>query len=243
MKITAVIPTRAGSERVKQKNIRKFGDTNLLRIKIEKIIELKRSGYIDSIILNSNCPLSWEIASEYNINIHKREEFYASSECPITEYWRDAARSISTDTLLLAQVTSPFISLDTYKRCIEMYKTGDYDSLMTVKKLNEYVWHNDKPLNYSWPDHPRSQDLQGNLFYLTFGVCIADKNKLITHGNLVGKNPHMYELEGIETVDIDTEFDFDLAQKIYKQSSEIYKAPLKLDSKPKEQEYFLGHEY
>ena len=52
--ITAVIPTRAGSERVKQKNIRKFGDTNLLRIKIEKIIELKQSGYIDSIILNSN---------------------------------------------------------------------------------------------------------------------------------------------------------------------------------------------
>ena len=149
MKITAVIPTRAGSERVKQKNIRKFGDTNLLRIKIEKIIELKRSGYIDSIILNSNCPLSWEIASEYNINIHKREELYASSECPIVEYWRDAARCINTDTLLLAQVTSPFISLETYKECIDIYRSGDYDSLMTIKKLNEYVWYNKKPLNYS----------------------------------------------------------------------------------------------
>ena len=223
MKITAVIPTRAGSERVKQKNTRQFADTSLLRIKIEKIIKLKESGYIDSIVLNSNCETSWGIASEYEIDIHKREEYYASYQCPIVEYWRDAARCIKTDTLLLAQVTSPFISISTYKKCIDLYRSGKYDSLMTIKERKEYGWYQGQSLNYSWPDHPRSQDLQGDLKYLTFGVCIADKKNLIEHGNLVGKKPYMYPLDGMEIVDIDTEFDFSLAENIYRQSSKIYK--------------------
>ena len=87
-KITAVIPTRAGSVRVKQKNIRKFGDSTLLNLKIEKIKELKKLGQIDDIILNSDCPVSWDIARDQRVEIHKREPYYASSECPITEYWK-----------------------------------------------------------------------------------------------------------------------------------------------------------
>ena len=60
--ITAVIPTRAGSERVKQKNTKKFANSNLLEIKINIIKSLLEEKLIDDIVLNSNCPASWEIA-------------------------------------------------------------------------------------------------------------------------------------------------------------------------------------
>ena len=41
--ITAVIPVRKGSQRVKNKNIRKFDRKNLLIYKIEKLKKLEKS--------------------------------------------------------------------------------------------------------------------------------------------------------------------------------------------------------
>ena len=223
--ITAVIPTRAGSERVKQKNTKKFANSNLLEIKINIIKSLLEEKLIDDIVLNSNCPASWEIAKKHDSRIHERDEYIASSECDIREYWKDAATHTDTDTMMLAQVTSPLISLETYRQCIHDYKQGDYDSLMTVRTLKEYLWRGWEGAahaqNYNWPQHPKSQDLPDDLYYLTFGVCIIDREFLLKHGNLVGKKPLMYPLEGVETVDIDTEEDFKLAEELYNKANPI----------------------
>jgi N-acylneuraminate cytidylyltransferase len=51
MKITAVIPIRSGSQRVKDKNLRPFGDTNLMRLKIDNLLQVPE---IDEIIVNTN---------------------------------------------------------------------------------------------------------------------------------------------------------------------------------------------
>jgi len=51
MKITAVIPIRTGSQRVKDKNLRPFGDTNLMELKIQNLLKVPE---LDSIIVNTN---------------------------------------------------------------------------------------------------------------------------------------------------------------------------------------------
>ncbi len=51
MKITAVIPIRSGSQRVKDKNLRRFGDTTLMELKIKKLLQVPE---LDSIIVNTN---------------------------------------------------------------------------------------------------------------------------------------------------------------------------------------------
>jgi N-acylneuraminate cytidylyltransferase len=51
MKITAVIPIRSGSQRVKDKNLRPFGDTNLMKLKIDNLLQVPE---IDEIIVNTN---------------------------------------------------------------------------------------------------------------------------------------------------------------------------------------------
>ena len=42
MDITGIIPVKANSERVKRKNIRKFGDTNLLKLKLSQLKKTKK---------------------------------------------------------------------------------------------------------------------------------------------------------------------------------------------------------
>lgn len=58
MKITAVIPIRSGSQRVKDKNLRKFGDTTLMELKIKNLMLVPE---IDQIIVNTNSEPAIEI--------------------------------------------------------------------------------------------------------------------------------------------------------------------------------------
>ena len=220
-RITAVIPTRSGSQRVKQKNIRTFADSNLLEIKIGSILKLKEEGLIDEVMINTNCPVSIEIAENYNIKYHVRDDANASSSADTREYWKDCARNIDTDVLLLAQVTSPFISHITYRECIAKYQQGDIDSIMTVKKLKDFIWVGGSSFNYDWPEMPNSQDLPDDIHILTFGIGLIGKEYLLEHGNLVGANPYFHEVTGVEAVDIDTEQDFDFAEELYKKMRNI----------------------
>ena len=57
-KVVAIIPTRKGSQRVKDKNTKRFGDTNLLEHKIKQLKKIKD---IDEIILTTDCEKSMEI--------------------------------------------------------------------------------------------------------------------------------------------------------------------------------------
>lgn len=51
MKITAVIPIRSGSQRVKDKNLRRFGDTTLMELKIKNLLRVPE---LDRVIVNTN---------------------------------------------------------------------------------------------------------------------------------------------------------------------------------------------
>ena len=51
MKVTAVIPVRSGSQRVKDKNLRPFAGTTLLENKIEVLQQVPE---LDAIIVNTN---------------------------------------------------------------------------------------------------------------------------------------------------------------------------------------------
>ena len=61
MKITAVIPIRCGSQRVKDKNLRAFADTNLMELKIKNLVQVPE---LTSIGVNTNSELGIEIVNK-----------------------------------------------------------------------------------------------------------------------------------------------------------------------------------
>ena len=68
-KITAIIPVREGSRRLKNKNIAPFAGTNLL---INKINQLKQVKEITNIVVSSDSELMLAMAKSQGVNIHKR---------------------------------------------------------------------------------------------------------------------------------------------------------------------------
>ncbi len=211
-RITAIVPVRKGSVRVKNKNLKPFAGKTLLQIKIE---QLKQVSSIDSIVVSSDCDDMLQLAASLGVDTHRRDEYYASSEATNSEFFEDLGRSIDGEYLMYSPVTCPLISLETYHDCIKTFKEdAEVTNLVTVSPVKHHLWLDGEPLNYDVENSPNSQDLP-DIYAVTYGVCIVSKEDMIGCRNVVTSNPTFKILDEIESVDIDTEFDFMVAEVIY----------------------------
>lgn len=215
MKITAVIPIRTGSQRVKDKNLRPFGDTNLMELKIKTLLQVPE---LTSIVVNTNSEEAISVVDKYyhGVKAHRREEYYASSQCSGSEFFRHLGEVTDTDIFVYCPCTSPFVKPETISQCINQYLSStDYDCIATVSSVKDFLWLDGKPINYDPSHAPNSQDLP-DVVALNFGVTVVKKEDLIRNSNIIGKKPQFVKTDDIEAIDIDTPLDFYIAEQLYK---------------------------
>ena len=135
-KLTAVVPVRAGSQRVKDKNIKPFANSNLLKIKLNI---LKSIPTIDEVIVNSDSDYMLDIGRECGVNTHKRQDYFASSECNNSEYFEHIAQVTNSDYIMYSPVTAPLVSKETYFSCIDKFMKSDIKNLVTVSDVKQEV--------------------------------------------------------------------------------------------------------
>lgn len=215
-KITAVIPVRKGSQRVKDKNLRPFAGTSLLEIKLNMLLKVPE---IDAIIVNTNSEAAIELVEEEysgtKVRYHRREEYYASSQCSGSEFFRHIAKVTDTDVFIYSPCTSPFVKPDTVSKCINQFlEHPEFDSLATVSPVKEFLWLNGKALNYDPLHAPNSQNLP-DIVAINFGTTVVNRETIIENSNIIGKNPQFVITDEIEAIDIDTPLDFYIAEQLY----------------------------
>ena len=105
-KIIAMVPVRAGSTRVQNKNTRKFADTNLLDLKLKVLKKVKG---ITQIIVSTDCEIAAAIANKQNVKIQWRNNYYAGSNITNDQHWLHIAKTTPGDIVFLAQVTIPLL--------------------------------------------------------------------------------------------------------------------------------------
>jgi CMP-N-acetylneuraminic acid synthetase len=212
MKITAVIPVRIGSERVKNKNLKSFGDTSLLELKIDNLLKVKK---FNEIIVNTDSADAIEIAKSKGVSYHRREDYYASSKCTNSEFLQHLGLVTETDIFAYCPCTTPFILPSTIEESIESFlDSNSFDCLATVSSVKEFLWLEGNPINYEREKQPNSQNLP-NIMALNFGLNLISRESLIKHKNIVGLNPLFKLTNEIEGLDIDTPLDFFLAEQMY----------------------------
>lgn len=214
-KVVAIIPVRAGSVRVKNKSIRNFDDTNLLNHKIKQLLNIKE---IDKIILTTDSDEAKKIGNSYGINVLDRSGYYSSSECNNSDFFKYIAEQTNEEDkyLIYTPVTSPFVKNETISEVITKFKENeDYDSVVPVETLKHHMWMDGKPLNYELSNAPNTQDLP-NIYALNYACSIISREEQIKYSSLCGKTPFFYPLTQFESIDIDTMYDFELAQLLYK---------------------------
>lgn len=212
--IKVLIPVRAGSVRVKNKNIKPFADSNLLTIKVE---QMKRIKGIDGVIVNSNSDEMLEIAAGLGAEAVKRDEYFASSTVCMNEVYKNMAENSDCDTIIFADATNPLIKDETIEHCIKAYfeNLDGYDSLTTVNEIKQFMWQDGKPINYDAANKPKSQDLP-DIVALNHAISIIPRKLMIEKMDIIGYKPNLFKIDSVEATDIDNEIDFEFAEFMYK---------------------------
>ena len=210
--INVLIAVRGGSKRVPKKNIRPFGDSSMLEL---KILQAMRLTEITDVVVTSEDEEMLGIARNLGATAMKRDPFYASDTVPMGDVYVHLASSLSCKDILWAPVTSPLVSDETMRNCIEIYKNNtECDSVVTTNLIKEYLWLDKEAINYDPKSHPRSQDLP-NIYALNFAVNILPRELMIKNKNVLGDNFYAYMLDEIEAIDVDTEYEFMIAKFLY----------------------------
>ena len=211
--LVAVIPVRKGSQRVKNKNFKKFSNKNLLYY---KIISLKKIKSLKKIIVNTDSEEAIKIAKSLKVDYFKREEYFASSKCSNSEFWKNVADKTRCEYIMFTNCTSPLVKVQTYEKLIKIFKKNKnkFDSFNTVTRVNEYLYLKKKPLNFSPSKTPNSQNLK-DILKLNFAINIISKEKMSNLKSIIGKKPFLYELDELEGFDIDTKLQFEFANFIF----------------------------
>lgn len=211
--ITSVIPVRAGSKRLPNKNILPFGDSNLL---VHKIRQLKEVKNIDSIVVSSDSDIMLEMAEKEGVLTHKRDEQFCDDT---TLPHRHVALNVSGEHILWAVCVCPLLEPKSYEKAIDKYKEmvirkKEYDSLVSVRLFKEYLWNENRPLNYELgAGHVISQNLP-DWYIVTNGIYMLPRETMINKNYFLGDNPYKYIVSKFEAVDIDDREDFEVARAL-----------------------------
>lgn len=223
-KISFFLPTRKGSERVKNKNTRDFAGVSggILKIKLEQLLQVDS---IDDIVVSTNDPDTVVVANSFNspkIRIIERPEHLCLSSTNIEEFITYIPSIIEAEHVFWVHATAPFVTADDYEVALKKYwevlESKDFDSLVSVTKIQQFLWDAEinRCINHdrSVVKWPRTQDLKP-LYEINHAFYINSVDNYRKYSDRIGLNPDLYELDKIKSFDIDWEDDFKIAEVIY----------------------------
>lgn len=237
MSITAIIPVREGSRRLKNKNIAPFAGSNLLLFKIS---QLKQVSQIDRIVVSSDSDRMLAMAKQAGVYTHKRAPEYCDEKTKtFGEVVAHICANVPGDDILWATCTSPLVFPKLYGEAIDLYYNKalphGFDSLVSMEMFKRYLWDDRGPINYELGvKHVPSQQLPP-LYYVTDGILLAPREKMIQWKYFHGPNPYRFILNKRSSVDIDDGLDLACARAWLDMEESVSQIePYCLDASPDE---------
>ena len=113
MKILAIIPARAGSKGIPNKNIRIIGGHPLIYYSIKNALS---SQYITDVIVTTDSPEVKIIATQMGASVRWRDERLCGDAVTLDAVIDDAIdRTVPWDYVITMQPTSPTLTIKTFK--------------------------------------------------------------------------------------------------------------------------------
>ena len=227
MKKIALIPSRSGSKRIKNKNIRNFCGHPLMAYTIEAAIKSK---VFDDIIIATDSKKYAEIAKYYGAEVpFLRKAEISGDQSPDLDWVEFMMNGLERmgkkyDIFSILRPTSPFRMDTTIKKAFDLFLANkDFDSLRAIEKCNQHpgkMWIKNKknlnPLlpfyNKNIPWHSSQYDSLPEIFIQNASLEISWTKSLIENKSISGNKILGYETEGYEGFDINNIEDFYLAE-------------------------------
>ena len=197
MKIAAIIPARGGSKGIPRKNLQDLLGEPLIG---RKILQAQHSR-CNEVWVSTEDPEITEISLRYGANIINRPKHLSLDDTSTQETMLHALNYLNyedNDILVLLQVTSPLLKLQSINLCIEkLLSNSHFNSVITIKEGHPFMW----------------ETLDGNFW--NPGGCYAIRvSALRDQRNIYPEPTGMIKVDLLESIDIDSHEDLEIVRKV-----------------------------
>ena len=213
-KLVALLPIKANSERVNGKNFRSFNGKPLFRWILDTLLSLND---IEKIVINTDARdllVCNGLQESERIIIRDRKPELCGDYTDMNLILADDIDSVRSDLYLMTHTTNPLLSAATIKMALNKLrenKKNSYDSLFSVNRFQSRFYFSDgRPVNHDANNLIPTQHLEpcfeenSNFYFFT-------PSSFDMRNTRIGNKPLLFETPRLESVDIDTEEDWQLA--------------------------------
>ena len=215
-KTIALLPMKANSERVVGKNFRLLSGKPLFQWILDSLLAVDE---IDIVLINTDAReilLANGLQETSRIIIHERRPDLCGDLVSMNRILEDDIRFYAADRYLMTHTTNPLISPGTISRALEAYdnRACGIDSLFSVNKIQTRFYRNDaSAVNHDPNNLIRTQDLE-EWFEENSCLYVFSKDSFLATGARIGKSPMLFTTPALESVDIDDQDDWELAEAL-----------------------------
>lgn len=222
MKNIAIIPARSGSKGLPDKNIKVLGNKPLLAY---SILAAKESGCFDEICVSTDSEEYASIAREWGASVpFLRSEKTAGDKASSWDVVKEVldgyrAMGMEFDTIALLQPTSPLRKAEDIQKGYVLMKENDAKAVIGVCEMDHSpLWSNTLPENLSMRGFIREEAKNTprqslpTYYRINGALYIIKKQILESVENMYEDECYAYVMSQEKSVDIDTAFDFQIAQ-------------------------------
>ena len=220
MRILAVIPARAGSKGIPNKNLRIVGGHPLVYYAIHNA---QKSAFITDIVVTTDSSEVAIIASQMGIQVKRREERLCGDAVTLDAVIDDAVdRSVSWDYVITMQPTSPTLSAKTLDAAIRYTIENQYDTVISAINSPHLSWGvKDGKIVPNYKERLNRQYLPA--CYEETGAFVISRAAVVTEKTRIGEKVSIYEVPESESQDVDTFSDLQCVEAIlHKHKVAIY---------------------
>lgn len=201
MKILAVIPARAGSKSIPNKNIRIIGGHPLIYYSIKNAINSK---FITDVIVSTDSPEVRIVAQQMGVLCKWRDENLCGDDVTLDVVINDAIPTDSHfDYIVTMQPTSPTLLVETLDAAIKYTIDNNLDTVISAINAPHLSWgvkDGKKIPNYT--ERLNRQYLPP--CYLETGAFVVSRRDVVTSNSRIGEKVDIFEVSEREAVDVDT---------------------------------------
>jgi CMP-N-acetylneuraminic acid synthetase len=193
----------------------------LLHLKLEQLLEVS---WDLKIVLSTDDEEVINVGESFKssrIIIDRRPEHLCLSTTKVQDLIMYVPQIISTDHVFWLHTTTPFVGKNIYEEALRKYflkiEEG-YDSIMSVSKLQSFLWDDEKKkiINFDRDEikYPQTQDLDP-LYEINHAFYAMSIKNYLKYEDRIGVLPYLFELNKGQSIDIDWQEDFELAEMVY----------------------------
>lgn len=220
IKVVALLPMKGASERVPNKNLKIFNGKPLYHVVMNILLNSK---HIDFVVVNTDSELvKSDIIKNFEekVILIDRNEDIRGNYISMNKVLEQDIEKVNADLYIQTHSTNPLLLTETIDKAIDKMllikeDSGLYDSIFSVTKTQKRFYNEDAtPMNHD-PKMLVTQHLtpifeENSCFY------IFTKQSFLNNKRRIGMKPLMFEIDKIESTDIDEKEDFIIAESLHR---------------------------